>query len=99
MANAQPRRGRKVSNFILALICIVMVVAFTRLIAHQSSVYNDRRARYEHFDRQLAEELAITANLRYQIANFDSDAYIERLARERLGWARPHEIIFRQRAE
>ena len=97
--NKQSRKGRRAANIVFALICVVMTIAFIRLMGHQSSVYNERRARYEHFDRQLTEAQAEYAALRYQIAHFDSDAYVERLARERLGWARPNEIIFRQRQE
>jgi len=95
----EKKKSNLFNNIIFALVCLVIVVAFARLIDRQSDVYNLRRAHYEHIQRQYAEARADYYALRYQIAHFDSDAYIERLARERLGWARPNEIVFRQRSE
>ncbi|MCL2405075.1 MAG: septum formation initiator family protein [Defluviitaleaceae bacterium] len=84
-------------NIVFILVCLVIVGAFSRLIDRQSNRYNALRTVHDQIERQFAEERARYYTLSYQIAHFDSDAYIERLARERLGWARPNEIIFRQR--
>jgi len=98
--NSQARKKSNIlSNIVFLLVCIVLVGAFSRLISHQAASYNSLRALYEYTERQRADARAEYYALNYQIAHFDSDAYIERLARERLGWARPNEIIFRERSE
>jgi len=74
-----------------------MIIAFALFIGNQSASYNSLRTRYDYIARQYADARGEFYALSYQIAHFDSDAYVERLARERLGWARPNEIIFRQR--
>jgi len=93
------KKSNKLNNIVFLLVCVVILVAFFRFMSLQADVYNERRAQYDNFYRQYTEARAVFYGLRYQIAHFDSDAYIERLARERLGWARPNEIVFRQRTE
>ena len=98
--NAQEKKKRsKISTFLYLLMCAVIIGSFMRLMYIQAEQYNDLHARHaailEDFDRARAEYYALS----YQIAHFDSDAYVERLARNRWGWARPNEIVFRQRAE
>jgi len=95
----QKKKSNMLNNIVFILVCTIVLVAFFRFMGHQSDVYNERRAQYEHFERQFADARAEYYALRYQIAHFDSDAYVERLARDRWGWARPNEIIFRQRTE
>jgi len=93
------KESKKLNNIVFLLVCILILGAFFRFMSLQADVYNERRAQYENFYRQYTDARAVYNGLRYQIAHFDSDAYIERLARERLGWARPNELVFRQRSE
>jgi len=96
---AKAKKGNKINNIIFILVCVVVVGAFVHFLGRQSASYSSLRAHHDQIERQLAEARAEFNALSYQIAHFDSDAYVERLARERLGWARPNEIIFRQRSE
>jgi len=96
----QPKKKKsKAATFFYVLMCVAIIGAFMRFISLQADSYNSLRAQHEvileDLDRARAEYYALS----YQIAHFDSDTYIERLARERLGWVRPTEIVFRQRAE
>jgi len=95
----EKKKKSKMSNFIFVLVCLVIIVSFARLIELQAESYNTLRAEHNRIEGELARAIAEFNALNYQIAHFDSDAYIERLARDRLGWARPNEIIFRQRTE
>jgi len=48
---------------------------------------------------ELAREVQAGEDLRYRQAFYASDAYIEQLARERLGFIRQDEIVFQNIAE
>jgi len=95
----EKKKKSKISTFFYVLVCAVIIGAFARLIIFQADNYNEQRAQHEAILADLARARTEYYALRYQIANIDSDAYIERLARDRLGWARPNEIVFRQRMD
>ena len=97
MTNDKPQKKRKISTMLFIVFCLVIVIAFSALITGQASHYNSLRADNNRYEAELVRQRAIYEDLRYQMAHLDSDAYIERLARERLGWVRPNEIIFRRR--
>ena len=69
------------------------------MIATQAENYNSLRALHDDIQGDFARARAEYYALSYQIAHFDSDTYVERLARDRWGWARPNEIVFRQRTD
>lgn len=71
---------------------IGMLAAF---IVSQAGMYNELRAELNQVQAAIAREAAEVEQLYLQITFFDSDAYIEQLARERLGMVRPNEIVFR----
>ena len=99
----QPRKVTKRRRpLILAaylLFWVVMLVMFSGLIISQAGRYNELRADLEHINSQIATARAEAEYLYLQAILFDSDAYIEQLARERLGLVRPNEIIFRNIAD
>ena len=95
----QKKKRSKFNSFLYILMCAVIVGSFLRLIYIQAEQYNALRLRHENILEDYARARAQYYALNYQIAHFDSDAYIERLARDRLGWVRPNEIVFRQRTE
>jgi len=72
---------------------------FSALIITQAGQYNELRETLHRIEGEVAAERAIHDDLNRQILFFDSDAYIETLARERLGMIRPNEIVFRNIAE
>ena len=74
---------------------LLIVGMFTGLIAMQIGRYEDYRRELNRLTIELEEEKQIAIDLRYQQAFYESDAYIERLAREMLGFVRQDEIIFR----
>jgi cell division protein FtsB len=68
---------------------------FAGLIAIQFSSYQEYRQELNRLAAELAQEEQIAVDLRYRQAFYESDAYIERLAREMLDFVRQDEIIFR----
>ena len=90
---------RRMSNFLFMLVCLLILGGFVALITRQAASYNELRAEHIRIETELERAQATYNALRYQMAHFDSDAYIERLARDRLGWVRPNELVFRQRTE
>ena len=95
----EEKKKNRMSNFAFLVFCLVILGAFSSLILRQAASYNSLRAEYNRIQASLEIERALYRNLSYQAALFDSDAYIERLVRERFGWARPNEIVFRERRE
>jgi len=77
------------------LFCIFVLILSLIFISNQTAAYNDLRLRNDSIQQDLAREEAIFADLYYQLTNFDSDAYIEALARERFGWVRGNEMVLR----
>jgi len=95
MKKETEKKSSKLRNILCLLLCIGILGVFFALIANQTSAYNSLRAQYNIIQSDLARETAIYEDLRYQMAHFDSAAYIEALARERFGWVHPNEIVFR----
>jgi len=78
------------------LLCVLIIGAFALFIAGQADRYNALQVQYYRIQEELTRAQAVYADLQYQMAHFDTDAYIEQLARERLGWVMPNEIVFRK---
>jgi len=92
----QQEKKLRFGTLIFISFCLLVLVAFSALISRQASIYNTLRVDNNRYEAELARQLIIYDDLRYQMAHLDSDAYIERLARERLGWVRPNEFVFRR---
>lgn len=102
--NAKSKQARHVERRfkrppILLLIVWALAVTITALYVSNIANYRQelRSTLYEaegnlHREQQANRAIAI------QLEYFDSNEYIERLARERLGMVRPNETIFRNTA-
>jgi len=95
MDKTKPRNNNKLRNILCLILCVAILGVFLTLIANQADAYNALQAQYDIIQENLARQVAIYEDLQYQLAHFDSDSYIEALARERFGWVRPNEIVFR----
>ena len=65
----------------------------------QMSRFEGYQQQLNRLETELAREVQVGEDLRYRQAFYASDAYIEQLARERLGFVRQDEIIFQNIAE
>ena len=92
----KPKRKRKrpIYNFFFGSFWTLIVIMFTGLIITQASRYNELSAELDRVNAQIAAEHATMEDLEMRLLFFDSDAHIERLARERLGMVRQNELVF-----
>ena len=94
--NEKPKRkrSRPFYNFFFISFWATIVVMFTVLIITQATRYNELRSELDRLNAQIEAERAMEADLEMRLLFLDSDAIIERLARERLGMVRQNEIVF-----
>ena len=78
---------------------LVLIGLCFALVVGQSGRYNELRAELDGIEAEIERAEARNWDLQQQIDFFDVDAYVENLARERLGMLRPNELIFRNIAE
>ena len=88
------KRKRPVYTFFFVSLWAVIVVMFAVLIITQAGRYNELRAELDRVNALVDMERATLEDLEMQLLFFDSDAHVERLARERLGMVRQNELIF-----
>lgn len=85
---------RSVFRIMLMVLCI-MCVGMTLLYAYpRFREYERLRAEAEEISRLIEEERATQERILHEIENSMSDANVERVARERLGFIKSNEIIF-----
>ena len=67
---------------------------FAGMLVIQTGRYNDYRLELDRVLTDLLSEQQNYAQLQEQIIYYESDAYIEQLARDQLGFVKPDEIVF-----
>ncbi|MBE6013545.1 FtsB family cell division protein [Anaeropeptidivorans aminofermentans] len=77
--------------FICSLFCIIVTGFFTY---HQYTVYSELKAIETSLDEKIEAEKAVQEKLRLEMEYNLTDAYVEKIARERLGLFKSDEIIF-----
>jgi cell division protein FtsB len=77
---------------------VVIVVMFVGFFISQAGEYNELNAELTRLNLDVERARNQVENLQTQYAMFDSDLYIERLARNR-GMVRPGEMVFRNIAD
>jgi cell division protein FtsB len=91
---AQPIKKKKAKTLMFMAFCLCITAVFAGAIISQASGYNHYRRELNQAMADLETEKQIHYDLLEQMAFYESDAYIERLAREQLGYVRPDEIVF-----
>jgi cell division protein FtsB len=104
MEDRQPRKRIKKRERPLVITLYVMfwaavLIMFAGLFVSQMESYNELQAELTRVNSNIALERAEYERLQHQLHLFDSDAYMEQLARDRLGMVRPNEIVFRNIAD
>jgi len=95
----EKKKESRPKKLIYYCLWVFIVAMFTGLIITQAGYYNQLRTELDRVEANIEEERRRRDDLSLRMQIWDSDAYIERLARERLGMVRPHEIVFRNIAE
>jgi len=65
----------------------------------QMGEYNELRSELSRVNTRISAAKAEQERLQFELTFFDSDSYLEQLARERLGMVLPNEIVFRNIAD
>jgi len=97
----QEQKAKKKRPIVLVLYMVfwaALLIMFGGLFVGQMEYHNSLQAELTQLNARTAEARAESEQLDIRLAFFDSDAYMEYLARRR-GMVRPNEIIFRNIAE
>jgi cell division protein FtsB len=96
------KRIQKPENRIVLGMYIVfwaaVLIMFAWHFVSQMENYNELQSELSRINANVSAAAAKQEQLEFELSFFDSDAYLEQLARERLGMARPNEIVFRNTA-
>jgi len=104
-AKARPKLKRKLKKpraklSLLFLVFWLAIIGLSfALVVDRAGRYNELRAERDVIETAIELEAERYYDLIRQRDFFDTYAYIERLARERLGMMRPNELMFRNIAE
>lgn len=88
------RPWSKITLVFMLFWAIVIIASFTYFVG-LAGEYNELRTNYWHVRSEIEAEEARQHQLLLRQEFYDGDAYIEQLARERLGLVRPNVIVFR----
>ena len=86
--------GRILVRILLGLLVVLALASAIAMVFRQENQMARIRARQAELDVLTAEAEADLAELRELQGLVDTDAYIERVARDQLGMVRPNELIF-----
>jgi cell division protein FtsB len=93
------KRESPIVNALYIVFWLAIFFMFSWLFVSQMESYNELQAELTRVNASVSREEAENERLQMQMTFFDSDAYIEQLARDRLGMVRQGEIVFRNTAE
>lgn len=85
--------AKKPKNILLKIALFVFIVYIVGLLINVQAQIRDKRAAYNAVQEQIASEKANNERL-LSVMETDDEEYIERIARERLGYAKPGDRVF-----
>jgi cell division protein FtsB len=91
---AKPGKKRKWRTMLYLTFWLFVAGVFAGAIAMQAAGYNRHRRALNQALADLAQEKKTYENLLAEMAFYESDAYLEQLAREQLGLIKPDEMVF-----
>ena len=86
--------SKKLIRVFVAVICLVAAVSLGTIFVHQERTMKVQREQLKQLQQSLQELQENNDLLREEISYMDSDAYIERVAREKLGMIRKGETVY-----
>ena len=88
------RVGHSFRAGLVRTIFLLLVIYFSYTIINtQLSILREKRM-YDEINRKIEEQLLLRDDLNRHLSNGDDAEYIERIAREKLGYAAPDEQVF-----
>lgn len=97
MANktkAPVKKKKQKKSFILTLALVLVVGYFIITIIDLQLEIRDRKEVYEQLDNEYEQIVADNNRLQAIVDNDDKSAYMEQVAREKLGFVMPNEKVF-----
>lgn len=88
------KKKRKNEAVVLIPIWIVLAIFFCSSVGVQMSKYYGYKEREKALAAELDKEKERTDELNKELRYYESDAYVEKIAREKLGLVKPGEILF-----
>ncbi len=82
---------KKIGNIVF----IVVIAYFAFSIFSQQGTISENNAEIASLEQQISEKQIEIERLEQEYANIDSDEYIERMAREKLGLVQANERVFK----
>ena len=83
-----------VKSFLITFIVISVFVYMGCVFFNQQMKINELNMEIASCERKIQEHYLESENLTNTLSSMDKDEYIEEVARERLGYVMPTEIIF-----
>ncbi|MBR6401029.1 MAG: septum formation initiator family protein [Firmicutes bacterium] len=88
------RRKKERFNFLACVFVVAILLVFGFALYVQADTYFAVKQQLEQSVKEQRRAVAKNIDLVHDIEYQDSDAYIEKIAREHLGMVRPNEIVF-----
>ena len=85
------KKTRKIFLGLEIILCGYMIYT---IVFHQQSLMNHKRQQMKNIQQKIECERRITDELNKEKEKIDTDEYIEKIAREKLGMIKKDEIIF-----
>ena len=93
------RKSRKPSSLFLRMFLLVFVVTVSVGIGKQAIRYQELQDELAVVTAEIEAEQEKQLNFETRKEYYNSDSYIEQVAREQLGMVKPNEIIYINRSE
>lgn len=93
------KKSRKASSIFLRIFMLAFVAAISVGIVKQALRYQELQEELAVVTAAIAEEEEKKLDFDSRKEYYNSDSYIEQIAREQLGMVKPNEIIFINRSE
>jgi cell division protein FtsB len=89
--NIKKKRGLSVVLYFA--FWMMLAAGFAGVTVIQAGRYNTARQEFDRVNEELLIEQESYEELQNQMVYYESDAYIEQMAREQLGYVKPNEIV------
>ena len=92
-------RGRdmqkaKRSNILVTVVAAIVIIAICVALVDIFAQINEKKNQLDSLNRQINEQTQENLESQRLLAEEDEETYIEKYAREKLGFARPEERVF-----
>ena len=84
----------KRSNILVTLVVAVVIIAICVALVDIFAQINEKKNQLDSLNRQINEQTQENLESQRLLAEEDEETYIEKYAREKLGFARPEERVF-----